>query len=114
MVAGPPCQWETGRRGQGRGGRGCGGGGEREDGLVKHHVARDEDPTRGEVKATVPLVIRGVPEEDTLSRTGSQLVGSSGSGVRVTRTPEDTKVIVTRGGTEESVVWSGSRTGNGR
>jgi len=90
---------------------GWGGGGEREDGLVKHHVARDEDPTRGEVKATVPLVIRGVPEEDTLSRTGSQLVGSSGSGVRVTRTPEDTKVIVARGGyrRERGVEWEPDR-----
>jgi hypothetical protein len=35
-------------------------------------------------------------------------VGSSGRGVRVTRTPEDTKVIVTRRGTEEGVVRSGN------
>ena len=30
-------------------------------------------------------------------------------GVRVTRTPEDLKVVVARRGTEKSVVWSGSR-----
>ena len=77
-------------------------------------MARDEDPPRREVKATVPLVIRGVPEEDTLSRTGSQLMRSGGCGVRITRTPEDPKVIVTGGGTEESVVWSGSGAGNRR
>jgi hypothetical protein len=32
-------------------------------------------------------------------------VGSGGCGVRVTRTPEDSKVIVPRRGTEKSVVW---------
>jgi len=77
-------------------------------------MARDDDPTGGEVKAPVPLVIRGVPKEDTQSGTGSQLVGSGGSGVRVTRTPEDTKVVIPRRGTEESVVWCGSRAGSGR
>ena len=43
---------------------------------------------RGEVKASVPLVVRGVPKEHTTSRAGRQLVRSSGGGVRVTRTPE--------------------------
>jgi hypothetical protein len=41
-------------------------------------------------------------------------VGSSGSDVRVTRTPEDSKVIVPRRGTEQSVVWRGSGAGSGR
>ena len=96
-----------------RGGSGCGGGGEGEDGLIKHHMARDEDPTRGEVKATVTLVIRRIPEEDAQSGTGSQLVRSGGNGVRVTRTPKDTKVLIPRG-TEESMVWRRSWAGNGR
>jgi hypothetical protein len=64
-------------------------------------MARDENPTRGEVKATVTLVIWGIPEENTQGRTGSQLVGSSGSGGGVTRTPEDAKVVVARRGIEE-------------
>ena len=38
---------------------------------------------------------------------------SGGGGVRVTRTPEDPKVVVERRGTEESVVWSGSRRSSG-
>jgi hypothetical protein len=59
-------------------------------------MARDEDPTRGKVVASIPRVIRGVSEEDTVSRTGSQLVGSGGGGVRVTRTPKDSKVIVSK------------------
>ena len=49
-------------------------------------------------------MIWGVPEEDTEGRMGSQLVGSGGGGVRVTRPPEDPEVIVARRGTEESVV----------
>ena len=39
---------------------------------------------------------------------------SSGGGVRVTRTPEDTKVIIARRGTKEGVVWSGSQGSSGR
>jgi hypothetical protein len=77
-------------------------------------MARDEDPSEGKIKATVPLVIWRVPEEDTESRTGCQLVGSSGSGVRVTRTPEDLKVIIPRRGTEKNVVWRGSGASSGR
>ena len=53
---------------------------------------------RGEVKASVPLVIRRVIKEHTTSRSGRQLVRSGGGGVRVTRTPEDPKVVVARGG----------------
>jgi hypothetical protein len=67
-------------------------------------MARDEDPSGGKVKTPVPLVIRRVPEEDTESRTGGHLVGRSGSGVGVTRAPKDAKVIVSRRGTEKSVV----------
>ena len=39
---------------------------------------------------------------------------SSDGGVRVTRTPEDPKVVVARRGTEKSVVWSGSMRSSGR
>ena len=77
-------------------------------------MVRDENPTRGEIIAPVPLVVRGVSEEDTESRTGCQLVGSSGCGVRVARTPEDAKVVVLRRGAEQSMVRRGSWAGNGR
>ena len=77
-------------------------------------MSGDEDPARGEVKASVPLVVRRVTKEYTTSRAGRQLVRSSGGDVRVTCTPEDPKVVVARRGTEESVVWSGSRRSCGR
>jgi hypothetical protein len=76
--------------------------------LVEHNVSGDEDSARGEVKATIPLVVRGVTEKHTSSGARRQLVRSSGGGVRVTSAPEDTKVIVARRGTEESVVRSQS------
>jgi hypothetical protein len=41
-------------------------------------------------------------------------VGRSDSGVRVTRAPEDAKVIVSRRDTEKSVVWHRSGAGSGR
>jgi hypothetical protein len=47
------------------GGGWCGGGVVGKCGLIKHHMARDEDPARGEVKASVALVVRGVPEKHT-------------------------------------------------
>jgi hypothetical protein len=93
---------------------GWAGDGEGEDGLIEYHMTRDEDPSGGKIKTPVPLVVRGVPEEDAKSRTEGQLVGRSGSGVGVTREPEDTKVIVPRRGTEKSVVWRRSGTGSGR
>jgi hypothetical protein len=41
--------------------------------------------TSSEVEAVVPLVVRGVTEKHTPSRTRCQLMRSSGGGVRVTR-----------------------------
>jgi len=77
-------------------------------------VSGDQDAASGEVKASVPLVVRGVTEEHTTSRAGRQLVRSGGGGVRVTRTPEDPKVVVAMRDTEKSVVWSGSYKSSGR
>jgi hypothetical protein len=71
-------------------------------------MARDEDTTRGEVETSVTLVIQRVSEKNTESRPGSQFMRSDGGGVRVTRTPEDSKVVVSRRGTEKSMVRCGS------
>ena len=76
-------------------------------------MSGDQNAARCEVKVSVPFVVRGVPEEYT-SRAERQLVRSSGGGVRVTRTPDDPKIVVARRGTEKSMVWSGSRRNSGR
>jgi hypothetical protein len=72
-------------------------------------MARDEDMARGKVEASVTLVIRRVSEKNIEGRPGGQLIRSGGGSVRVTRTPEDSKVVVSRRGTEKSVVRCGSR-----
>jgi hypothetical protein len=77
-------------------------------------MARDENPSGGKVKAPVPLVIRGVPEEDTEHGARVQLMRRSGGGVGVTSTPKHAEVIIPRRGTEEGVVRCGSGTGSGR
>ena len=77
-------------------------------------MSGDKDPARGEVKASVPLVVRGVTKKHTTSRAGCQLVRSSGGDVRITCTPEDTEVVIAGRGTEKSMVRSGSRRSRGR
>ena len=77
-------------------------------------MSGDKDPARGEVKASLSIVVRGVTKKHTTSRAGCQLVRSSGGDVRITCTPEDTKVVVAGRGTEKSLVRSGSRRSCGR
>jgi hypothetical protein len=96
------------------GGGCCGGGGVGKYGLIKHHMARDEDPTRGEVKAAVAFVVWGVPEKHTEGGSGCKLVRSSGGSVRVASTPENTEVVIARRGTEECLVRSRGRARSGR
>src|SRR5690242_1610080 len=58
-------------------------------------------------------MIRGVAKKHTPGGPRRQLVGSSGGEVGITRTPEDTKVVVTRWSAEQGVVRGGSRTSSG-
>jgi hypothetical protein len=73
-----------------------------------------KNPTRGEIIATVPIMVRGVTKEHTAGRARCELMRSSGSKVRVASAPEDTKVGVSGRGTEESVVRSRSGRSCGR
>jgi hypothetical protein len=69
-------------------------------------MAGDDDATCGEVKTTVTLMGRGVPEEDAGGGTGRQLVASRGGHIRVAKAPKDT---------EMGIVWGGAiqqRVGN--
>jgi hypothetical protein len=62
--------------------------------FVKNNMMRDEDAVGEEVKAAVPLVVRGVPEEKTTGGVRGELVGSSGGGVGIAGTTKDTKVVI--------------------
>jgi hypothetical protein len=57
---------------------------EREAGLIKNHVSRDDQTVCGEIKAAIAFVIRRVAKEDTSGGSGAELMGSGG-GVRITR-----------------------------
>jgi hypothetical protein len=72
-----------------------------------------KNPTRGEIIAAVPLMVRGVTKEHTTDRARCELM-SSGSKIRVASAPEDTKVSVSGRGTEESVARSRSGRSSGR
>jgi hypothetical protein len=67
-------------------------------------VSGDEDAARGEVVASIPLVVRRVTKENATCRARRQFVRSSGGDVRVTGTTEDTKVVLAGRGTKESLV----------
>jgi hypothetical protein len=73
-----------------------------------------KNPTRGEIVAAVPLMVRGVTKEHTTGRARCKLMRSSGSKIRVASAPEDTKVSVSGRGTEDSVVRSRSGRSCGR
>jgi hypothetical protein len=59
---------------------------EREAGIIKNHVSRDDQAVCGEIKATIAFVIKRVSKKDTPGGSGAELMGSGGGGVRITRT----------------------------
>jgi hypothetical protein len=52
-------------------------------------MTRDNDEFRGKVKTSVPLMLRGVAEEDTPKRAWSEFVGNYGREVGIASTPKD-------------------------
>jgi hypothetical protein len=60
-------------------------------------VTRDDDAVGGEVQAPIPLVVRGVAEEEASSGARRKLVRGGSGGVRVAGTAEHAQVVVGRG-----------------
>ena len=69
-------------------------------------MTRDDDAVSDEVETPVPLVIRGVPEEDAADGARGKLMRGGGRGVRVAGAPKHAKVIV-GGGAEQGEVGGG-------
>jgi hypothetical protein len=67
----------------------------------------DQHAVHAEIETPLPLVLRGVPKKDTLTRARGELMGSSGRGVWVAGAPEDPQVGVGGSGTKKSEVWGG-------
>jgi hypothetical protein len=49
-------------------------GGEGEASVIKYDMSRDRDVVGGGIKATIPFVIRGIVDENTLCGTGSKFM----------------------------------------
>jgi hypothetical protein len=56
--------------------------------FVEDDVTRDDDAVGGEVQAPIPLVVRGVAEEEVASGARRKLVRGGGGDVRVAGTAE--------------------------
>jgi hypothetical protein len=75
--------------------------------FVKNNMTRDDDAMGEVVKAAIPLVVRRVIEEKTTSGARGYLVGSSGGGVGIVGTTEDTKVVIGGGCAKKGKVGCG-------
>jgi hypothetical protein len=67
-------------------------------------VTRDQQAVRGEIKAPVPLMLKGIAKEDTLTIAEGELMGSSGREVGIACIPENLKVGVGGSGAKEDKV----------
>lgn len=62
--------------------------------LIKNNMTRDDGAVSEEVMASVPLVVRRVTKEKTVSGARRELVLSSGGSVGIAGTAKDTKVDI--------------------
>jgi hypothetical protein len=60
-------------------------------------VTRDDDAVGGEVQAPIPLVVRGVAEEEAASGARRKLVRGGSGSVRIAGTAEHAQVVIGRG-----------------
>jgi hypothetical protein len=65
--------------------------------FVEDDVTRDDDAVGGEVQTPIPLVVRGVVEEEAASGARRKLVRGGSESVRVVGTAEHAQVVVGRG-----------------
>jgi hypothetical protein len=69
-----------------------GGSSKGKDILIEDNMTGDDDAVGEEVKASVPLMIRGVTEEKTMSGARGELVRHSCRGVGIAGTTKDPKI----------------------
>jgi hypothetical protein len=60
-------------------------------------MTRDDDAVGAEVQTLIPLVVRGVAEEETASGARRKLVRGGSRSVRVAGTAEHAQVVIGRG-----------------
>jgi hypothetical protein len=81
---------------------GARGGQERKDHFGEDIVMGDQETISGEIKTSVPFVIRRVTEEDTMGAAGGKLMWSGGRKVGVARTPKNVKMVIGCSGAKKS------------
>jgi hypothetical protein len=69
--------------------------------VIEDNMAKDDDVVGEKIKATIPLMIRGVPKEKIPNGSRCKFVVSVGGGVGIASAPKDVKVLVGGGGAEE-------------
>jgi hypothetical protein len=62
--------------------------------FVEDDVTRDDDAMGGEIKTSIPLVVRGVAKEEAASGAWRQLMRSSSGSVAIAGTTEHAEVVV--------------------
>jgi hypothetical protein len=62
--------------------------------FIENDVMGDDDAMGGEVKTTIPLVVRRVAKEEAASGAWRQLMGSSSGSVRVAGTSKHAEMVV--------------------
>jgi hypothetical protein len=61
-------------------------------------VTGDQYAVRGKIEAAIPLMLRGIAKEDTVTGARGELMGSGAREVRATGAPEDPKMGVAGSG----------------
>ena len=74
------------------------------EGLVEDDMSGDQQAVRGEIEEPIPLMLRGVAEEDKPIGVWGKLMGSGGRKVGIAGAPEDPKVGIRGSGAEEGKV----------
>ena len=74
--------------------------------VISSKTTRNNGLVGGKVKTPVSLMVIRVLEEDTGGGARCKLVGTSGGQVRITSTPEDTKVLIRGHNAEQGEVRS--------
>jgi hypothetical protein len=62
--------------------------------LIKDNVPRNDDPIRGEVKASVAFVVRRVTEKSAQGGAGSEFVRGGGGKVGITCAAESPEIMI--------------------
>ena len=80
---------------------------ERENGLIKNDMTRDDDFVGSKVKAAVTFVMSRVSQKDAHDRTRGEFMWGGGRDVWIALTAKDTEMRIRRWGAEQGCMRRG-------